>query len=68
MLHFVYRYELLLNDERKKSKELLRPLELELVDLKEQTFEKAARISSLKGVILRNEERLYEVYKTGAVL
>ena len=47
---------------------MLRPLELELQDLSDQVHEKILHISTLKGVILRNEERLYDVYKTGAIL
>ena len=62
------KYEFLYADECKKSRDILRPLELELTDLKDQINEKVLRIASLKGVILRNEERLYEVYKTSAIL
>ena len=64
----LYRYEILYQEESKKSREVLRPMELELLDLSEQVNEKILHISTLKGVILRNEERLYEVYKTGAIL
>lgn len=62
------KYEFVHADECKKSREILRPMELELTDLKDQINEKVLRIASLKGVILRNEERLYEVYKTSAIL
>jgi hypothetical protein len=49
--------------EKKKSEELLRPIQLEVNELDEQLNEQKTKISSIKASIARNDERIQSILK-----
>jgi chromosome segregation ATPase len=57
------KYEGEMEIEKKKSSELLRPLQVEYAELEEQLLEQKAKISSTKASIARNEERIQQILK-----
>ena len=57
------RDEALLESERLKTQELLKPLQNELAELEEQIADQQSKISSLKSSISRNDENIQKVLK-----
>lgn len=57
------KYEGEMEIEKKKSSELLRPLQVEYAELEEQLLEQKAKIASTKASIARNEERIQQILK-----
>jgi TRAF3-interacting protein 1 len=57
------RYEGEMEIEKKKSEELLRPIQLEVNELDEQLNEQKTKISSIKASIARNDERIQSILK-----
>jgi TRAF3-interacting protein 1 len=57
------RYEGEVEGEKRKSREVLQPLQVELAELEEQLLEQQARISSTKAAIARNDDRIQQILK-----
>ena len=57
------RYEVEVENEKRKSREILQPLQVELAEIDEQLLEQQARISSTKAAIARNDERIQQILK-----
>jgi Microtubule-binding protein MIP-T3 C-terminal region len=57
------KYEAEMEIEKKKSSDLLRPLQVEYSELEEQLLEQKAKISSTKASIARNDERIQQILK-----
>jgi TRAF3-interacting protein 1 len=57
------RYEGEMEIEKKKSEELLRPIQLEVNELDEQLNEQKTKISSIKASIARNDDRIQSILK-----
>lgn len=57
------RYDAVVEEERRKSNNLLQPLQQQLLELEEQINDKIARISSVKASIARNEEKVQQCLK-----
>ena len=57
------KYEGEMEIEKKKSADLLRPLQVEYAELEEQLLEQKAKISSTKASIARNDERIQQILK-----
>lgn len=60
------KYEVENEDMKRKTKESLHPLKVELADLEDQIFEQIARISSTKASIARNDEKIQQILKMSA--
>jgi hypothetical protein len=57
------KYEVELEQQKKKTTELLQPLTLELAELEEQVKEEISRISSSKASIARNDGKIQQILK-----
>lgn len=57
------RFEGEVDGEKRKSRDGLQPLQVELAELEEQLLEQHARISSTKAAIARNDERIQQILK-----
>lgn len=57
------KYEGEMEVEKKKSADLLRPLQVEFAELEELLLEQKAKISSTKASIARNDERIQQILK-----
>ena len=64
----LYRHEAQLAIEQKRSRDLLRPLQLELADLEGQISDRANQIAAIKSAIYMNEEKLYDMYKSSTTV
>ena len=54
------KYEIELQEERRKSESVLKPMQLELSELEESVKDKISQVSALKASIARNEERIQQ--------
>ena len=54
------KYEIELQEERRKSENMLKPTQLELSELDESIKDKINQVSALKASIARNEERIQQ--------
>ena len=57
------KYEIELQEERRKSENVLKPMQLELSDLEESVKDKISQVSAMKASIARNEERIQQQLK-----
>jgi TRAF3-interacting protein 1 len=57
------RHEVEVETEKRKTKEVLQPLQAELAEIEEQLHEHTARILSTKASIARNDERINQILK-----
>ena len=57
------KYEMELEADKRKTENILKPLQLELIDLDQQVKEKIAKISAMKANIAQNEARIQQQLK-----
>jgi len=57
------RHEVEVESEKRRSRDVLQPLQVELAELEEQLLEQKARISSTKAAIARNDDRIQQILK-----
>ena len=60
------KYEAEYEDAKRRTKEVLHPLKLELSDLEDQIFEAAAKVSSAKATNARNDDKIQQILKLSA--
>lgn len=63
LLLFVCRYEGEYEESKRKTKEVLHPLKVELADIEDQIIEQMAKTSSLKATIARNDDKIQQILK-----
>ncbi len=57
------RYEADYEENKRKTKETLHPLKVELADIEDQIIEQIAKISAKKAAVSRNDEKIQQVLK-----
>lgn len=60
------KYEVEYEEAKRRTKEVLHPLKLELTDLEDQIFEASARVSSAKASNAHNDEKIQQILKLSA--
>lgn len=63
MAVYFCRYEGEYEESKRKTKEVLHPLKVELADIEDQIIEQMAKTSSLKATIARNDEKIQQILK-----